>query len=65
LNLADFIKIVIIGLGLLLPGPLLAQYYDDPGLGQKPVVGHPQDYKPLVVRAGAFMLHPGVELAAE
>jgi len=65
LNLADFTKIVIIGVGLLLPGLLLAQYYDDPGLGQKPVVGYPQDYKPLGVRAGAFMLHPGVELAAE
>jgi hypothetical protein len=44
---------------------LLAQYYDDPGLGQKPVATHPQDYKPLGIRAGSFMLHPGVELAAE
>ena len=65
LNLADFIKVVIIGAGLLLPGLLLAQYYDDPGLGQKPVAGYPQDYKPLGIRAGAFMLHPGVQLAAE
>jgi len=50
---------------LLLPGSLLAQYYDSPGLGQKPVAQHPQDYKPLGIRAGGFMLHPGVQLAAE
>jgi hypothetical protein len=42
-----------------------AQSYDNPTLGQNPVVAHPQDYKPLGVRAGSFMLHPGVELAAE
>ena len=51
--------------GLLAANTLPAQYYDDPGLGQKPVAAHPQDYKPLGVRAGAFMLHPGVQLAAE
>lgn len=50
---------------LWLPGNLLAQYYDNPGLGQKPVAQHPQDYKPLGIRAGSFMLHPGVQLAAE
>ena len=50
---------------LLLPATVWAQRYDNPGLGQKPVVGHPQDYKPLGVRAGAFMLHPGIQLAAE
>ncbi len=65
MNLADFTKILIIGAGLLLPGLLLAQYYDDPGLGQKPVAGYPQDYKPLGIRAGAFMLHPAVQLTAE
>jgi hypothetical protein len=42
-----------------------AQSYDNPGLGEKPVSAHPQDYKPLGIRAGAFMLHPGVELATE
>jgi len=47
------------------PGILLAQNYDNPGLGQKPVVSHPQDYKPLGIRAGSFMLHPGVELAVQ
>jgi len=51
--------------GLLMPGILLAQYYDTPGLGQQPVSAHPQDYKPLGIRAGAFMLHPGVQLGAE
>jgi hypothetical protein len=60
-----------IGLGLIIvalgmsPGLLIAQFYDNPGLGQKPVAGYPQDYKPLGIRAGAFMLHPGVQLAAE
>jgi hypothetical protein len=44
---------------------VLAQDYDDPGLGQQPVVSQPQDYKPLGIRAGSFMLHPGVELAVE
>jgi len=42
-----------------------AQSYDNPGLGEQPVSAHPQDYKPLGIRAGTFMLHPGVELAAE
>lgn len=52
---------------LLLAGPatVWAQYYDSPGLGNQPVAQHPQDYKPLGLRAGAFMLHPGVQLAAE
>jgi len=50
---------------LCLPGILLAQNYDNPGLGRKPVVSHPQDYKPLGVRAGSFMLHPGVQLAVQ
>jgi hypothetical protein len=42
-----------------------AQSYDNPGLGQQPVSAHPQDYKPLGIRAGTFMLHPGAELTAE
>ena len=50
---------------VLLPGNLLAQNYDSPGLGAMPVAAHPQDYKPLGIRAGAFMLHPGVSLAAQ
>ena len=50
---------------LLVPATVLAQRYDNPGLGQKPVVSHPQDYKPLGIRAGSFMLHPGIHLAAE
>jgi hypothetical protein len=54
------------GLGVLvLPGVLNAQYYDDPGLDSRPVVAHPQDYKPLGIRAGSFMLHPGTQLAVE
>jgi hypothetical protein len=43
----------------------LAQNYDNPGLGEKPVSRHPQDFKPLGIRAGGFMLHPGVQLAAQ
>lgn len=50
---------------LSLPATLWAQSYDNPGLGQQPVASHPQDFKPLGVRAGSFMLHPGVQLAAE
>ena len=50
---------------LLASSSVLAQYYDSPGLGEKPVTTHPQDYKPLGVRAGGFMLHPGVQLAAQ
>jgi hypothetical protein len=46
-------------------GVLEAQNYDNPGLGELPVVSHPQDFKPLGIRAGGFMLHPGVQLAAE
>ena len=48
-----------------LPCAALAQSYDNPGLGERPVASHPQDFKPLGVRAGSFMLHPGVELAAQ
>ena len=44
-------------------GSAWAQYYNNPGLGQRPIASHPQDFKPLGVRAGAFMLHPGVQLA--
>lgn len=58
-------KVVGLAMSLAWPGILFAQFYDDPGLGQKPVVSHPQDYKPLGIRAGSFMLHPGVQLAAE
>ncbi|MDT8320244.1 MAG: outer membrane beta-barrel protein [Xanthomonadales bacterium] len=47
------------------PAALWAQSYDNPGLGEKPVAAHPQDFKPLGIRTGAFMLHPGVELAGE
>ncbi len=47
------------------PVSIFAQYYDDPGLGSRPVAAHPQDYKPLGIRAGSFMLHPGVQLAGE
>ena len=50
---------------LLVPLAAQAQYYDDPGLGQKPVATYPQDYKPLGIRAGSFMLHPGVQLGLE
>jgi hypothetical protein len=49
----------------LASGSAFAQSYDNPGIGEKPVASHPQDYKPLGIRAGAFMLHPGVELAAQ
>jgi hypothetical protein len=42
-----------------------AQSYDNPTVGQSPVVEHPQDYKPLGIRAGSIMVHPGIELAAE
>ncbi len=56
------------GLGLslvFLNGTAQAQYYDNPGLGQKPIATYPQDYKPLGIRAGSFMLHPGVQVAGE
>ena len=60
---------VITALSCLILLPLSAvieaQNYDNPGLGQQPVYTHPQDYKPLGIRAGAFMLHPGVQLATE
>ena len=46
-------------------GAAQAQSYDNPSIGQNPVVAQPQDFKPLGVRAGSFMLHPGVELAAQ
>lgn len=49
----------------LLSSSVFAQDYDDPALGQQPVVSQPQDFKPLGVRAGSFMLHPGVELAVD
>jgi hypothetical protein len=65
LNSANILKAVCIATGLMLPGVLVAQFYDNPGLGQKPVASHPQDYKPLGIRAGSFMLHPGVQLAVE
>lgn len=53
-------------LGLVLcVTPAFAQYYDSPGLGERPIAAFPQDYKPLGIRAGTFMLHPGVQLAAE
>jgi hypothetical protein len=50
---------------LVFAGSLLAQNYDNPGLGELPITTYPQDFKPLGIRAGGFMLHPGVQLAAE
>jgi len=61
-------RLIVTGIFLMLsalPLFLHAQSYDNPGLGQQPVIAHPQDFKPLGIRAGSFMLHPGVELAAE
>ena len=52
-------------LALALSNVLLAQNYDNPGLGELPVYSHPQDFKPLGIRAGGFMLHPGIQLATE
>ena len=54
-----------VALALAWAGPVAAQDYDNPNVGQLPVTSHPQDYKPLGIRAGGFMLHPGVQLAAE
>ena len=54
-----------LGVVFLMPFSVLAQYYDSPGLDSQPVVAHPQDYKPLGIRAGSFMLHPGVQLAIQ
>ncbi len=56
---------IVVLAAVMWPALALAQYYDSPGLGNQPVTQHPQDYKPLGVRAGTFMLHPGVQLAAE
>lgn len=65
LNLAKYIWPSCLVVGLLLPVSGFGQNYDSPGLGQKPVTAHPQDFKPLGIRTGGFMLHPGVQLAAE
>ena len=65
MKLADITKALIVSAVFTWPCVLFAQNYDDPGLGEKPVSAHPQDYKPLGIRAGSFMLHPGVQLAAE
>jgi hypothetical protein len=65
LDLAKIVKVSGLLICLMLPATVFAQRYDNPGLGQKPVVAHPQDYKPLGVRAGSFMLHPGIQFAAE
>jgi len=54
-----------VALAIAYAGPVAAQDYDNPNIGQLPVTSHPQDYKPLGIRAGGFMLHPGVQLAAE
>lgn len=64
-NLWRFSAFAVTAASLLCSGSILAQSYDNPGIGQKPVASHPQDYKPLGVRAGGFMLHPGVELAMQ
>lgn len=50
---------------LCAPSALMAQSYDNPSIGQQPISAYPQDYKPLGVRAGSFLLQPGVELAGE
>jgi len=50
---------------LAISGNAFAQIYNSPDLGRKPVATHPQDYKPLGIRAGAFMLHPGVQLGMQ
>jgi hypothetical protein len=50
---------------MLICTPLAAQNYDNPGLGEMPVSAHPQDFKPLGIRAGGFMLHPGGQLAGQ
>jgi len=47
------------------PTAVLAQNYDNPGLGELPVTARPQGYKPLGWRAGGIMLHAGAQLAAE
>ena len=66
LNVISRYSRVVLVLCLLGAAPsLVAQNYDNPGLGERPVATHPQDFKPLGVRAGGFMLHPGVQLAAE
>ena len=65
---SQFHKLIVTGIFMMLfalPESLLAQAYDNPGLGRQPVIAHPQDFKPLGIRAGSFMLHPGVELAGE
>jgi len=60
------VAFALFGLLLLAGSPLAqAQNYDNPGLGELPVTAHPQDFKPLGIRAGGFMLHPGIQLAAE
>ena len=59
------LSVALAVLGVVLAPAVQAQSYDNPGLGQRPVQAHPQDFKPLGVRAGAFMLHPGVELAGQ
>jgi hypothetical protein len=60
----SIIKLCLLTL-LAFSANLFAQRYDNPGLGEIPVAAFPQDYKPLGVRAGGFMLHPGIQLAAE
>ena len=65
MNLAKILWPFCLLVGFLLPVSGYAQNYDSPGLGQKPVTAHPQDFKPLGIRAGGFLLHPGVQLAAE
>jgi len=59
-----FAGVLLVWMTFLAP-TAFAQTYDNPRLGELPVYAHPQDYKPLGIRAGTFMLHPGVELAAE
>jgi hypothetical protein len=66
--LSQIRHIVMIGIIFMLfvmPLSLFAQAYDNPGIGRQPVIAHPQDFKPLGIRAGSFMLHPGVELAGQ
>ena len=62
---ANFLRSFLLLPVLFATGTLHAQSYDNPSLGELPVVSHPQDFKPLGIRAGGFMLHPGIQLAAE
>jgi hypothetical protein len=61
---ARFMAGIVLASGVF-AGMVHAQSYDNPTIGQNPVISQPADFKPLGIRAGSFMLHPGVELAAQ